>query len=144
MKCHLMCVWISIRKEYPVIVAKTVNIYSSRIWGSHSGEYEDGCLLGCSAVYSGRRPDDGGSKDLRNVGKVLPDYTLEHFYLSNTSPQTSQVRHTSCGTLVLVIKVEADDHGLWVIECEASLQVSRPWAFYPASTLHHSCLIYAF
>jgi hypothetical protein len=21
-----------------------------RIWGSHSGEYEDGCLLGCSAV----------------------------------------------------------------------------------------------
>jgi hypothetical protein len=23
---------------------------SSRIWGSHGGEYEDGCLLGCSAV----------------------------------------------------------------------------------------------
>jgi hypothetical protein len=22
----------------------------SRIWGSHGGEYEDGCLLGCSAV----------------------------------------------------------------------------------------------
>jgi hypothetical protein len=21
-----------------------------RIWGSHGGEYEDGCLLGCSAV----------------------------------------------------------------------------------------------
>jgi hypothetical protein len=25
-----------------------------RIWGSHGGEYEDGCLLGCSAVQSGR------------------------------------------------------------------------------------------
>jgi hypothetical protein len=23
---------------------------SSRIWGSHGGEYEGGCLLGCSAV----------------------------------------------------------------------------------------------
>jgi hypothetical protein len=23
---------------------------SGRIWGSHGGEYEDGCLLGCSAV----------------------------------------------------------------------------------------------
>jgi hypothetical protein len=22
----------------------------SRIWGFHGGEYEDGCLLGCSAV----------------------------------------------------------------------------------------------
>jgi hypothetical protein len=26
----------------------------SRIWGSHCGQYEDGCLLGCSAVKSGR------------------------------------------------------------------------------------------
>jgi hypothetical protein len=25
-------------------------ILLSRIWGSHGGEYEDGCLLGCSAV----------------------------------------------------------------------------------------------
>jgi hypothetical protein len=25
-----------------------------RIWGSHGGEYEDGCLLGCCAVQSGR------------------------------------------------------------------------------------------
>jgi hypothetical protein len=41
---------------------------------------EDGCLLGCSAVWSGRslptRPDDGGSKVLWNVGKLLPDYTV--------------------------------------------------------------------
>jgi hypothetical protein len=29
-------------------------IHLSRIWGSHGGEYEDGCLLGCSTVLSGR------------------------------------------------------------------------------------------
>jgi hypothetical protein len=41
------------------------------ISGSHGVEYEDEdcCLPGCS-------PDDGGSKDLRNVGKLLPDYTV--------------------------------------------------------------------
>jgi hypothetical protein len=26
------------------------NEWISRIWGSHGGEYEDGCLLGCSDV----------------------------------------------------------------------------------------------
>jgi hypothetical protein len=45
----------------------------SRIWGSHGGEYEDGCLLGDD--LGDHRPDDGGSKDLWNVGKLLPDYT---------------------------------------------------------------------
>jgi hypothetical protein len=48
---------------------------------------EDGCLLGCSAVLSGRSvltfqryllppsyPGDGGSMYLWNVGKLLPDY----------------------------------------------------------------------
>jgi hypothetical protein len=30
------------------------SIFTWSIWGSHGGEYEDGCLLGCSAVYSGR------------------------------------------------------------------------------------------
>jgi hypothetical protein len=25
-----------------------------RIWGSHSGEYEDGCVLGCSVMLCGR------------------------------------------------------------------------------------------
>jgi hypothetical protein len=44
----------------------------SRIWGSHGSEYEDGCLLGLLSIH---RPDDGGSKDLWNVGKLLPDYT---------------------------------------------------------------------
>jgi hypothetical protein len=38
------------------------------IWGSHVGEYEDGC-------HQGDRPDDGGSTDLRNVGKLTPVYT---------------------------------------------------------------------
>jgi hypothetical protein len=40
--------------------------------------YEDGCLLvvaPCSLVT--HRPDDGGSKHLRNVGKLLPDYMAE-------------------------------------------------------------------
>jgi hypothetical protein len=40
------------------------------IWGSHGGEYEDDCL-------QGDHPDDGGSKNLRNVGKLLPDYTAQ-------------------------------------------------------------------
>jgi hypothetical protein len=44
----------------------------SRIWGFHGGECEDGCLLGCSTD----RSDDGGSKDLWNVGTTLPDYTV--------------------------------------------------------------------
>jgi hypothetical protein len=62
----------------------------SRILGSHGNEYEDGCLLGCSAAWSGRslqafqryllayliRPDDEGSRHLYNIGKHLPDYTL--------------------------------------------------------------------
>jgi hypothetical protein len=37
----------------------------------------DGCLLGCSAVHhqDDECPDDGGSKDLWNFGKPVPDYT---------------------------------------------------------------------
>jgi hypothetical protein len=38
--------------------------------------FEDCCLLGCSTVIAGDRPDDGGSKDLWNVGKLLLDYTV--------------------------------------------------------------------
>jgi hypothetical protein len=33
---------------------KTAQTQDSRNCGSHGGEYEDGCLLGCSAVQSGR------------------------------------------------------------------------------------------
>jgi hypothetical protein len=28
------------------------SIVSYMTWGSHGGDYEDGCLLGCSAVYA--------------------------------------------------------------------------------------------
>jgi hypothetical protein len=38
-------------------------------------KHEDGSLLGRSDVYSDDRPDDGGSKVLGNVGKLLQDYT---------------------------------------------------------------------
>jgi hypothetical protein len=44
-----------------------------KISGSHGGEYEDGCLLGCCRI----RPDDGGRKHLWNVGKFLPDYVAQ-------------------------------------------------------------------
>jgi hypothetical protein len=54
------------------------------MWGSHGCEYEDGRLLGCSALSPAelyRRSrctegdhDDGSSKSLWNVGK-LTDYT---------------------------------------------------------------------
>jgi hypothetical protein len=42
----------------------------SEISGSDGGEYEDGCLLGCCAVYSDESsptflPNDGGSKPLK-------------------------------------------------------------------------------
>jgi hypothetical protein len=40
-------------------------IILSRNWGSHGGDYEDSCL----------RRDNGGSKDLWNFVKLLPDYT---------------------------------------------------------------------
>jgi hypothetical protein len=65
------------------LVSETLD---SEISGSHSGEYKDGCLLGCCAVWSGRSlptfqrcllpPSSGrewGSKHLWNDGKLLPD-----------------------------------------------------------------------
>jgi hypothetical protein len=33
-----------------LIVAQPVKIFLSEVSGSHGGEYEDGCLLGCNAV----------------------------------------------------------------------------------------------
>jgi hypothetical protein len=46
---------------------------SYEISGSNGGDYEDDCPLGrCD------RPDNGGSKHLWNVGKLLPDYTTQH------------------------------------------------------------------
>jgi hypothetical protein len=86
--------FLPLRFKYSLF-SNTINPCS--IWGSHGGEYEDGCLLGCSTVQSGRslptfqssllppssgrwwaigdRPDDGDSKDFWYVGKRLPDYT---------------------------------------------------------------------
>jgi hypothetical protein len=32
----------------------------------------------CSQVEDEHRPDDGGGKHLRNVGDLLPDYTVQH------------------------------------------------------------------
>jgi hypothetical protein len=62
--------------------AKRSNCYDSMSWGSDGSEYEDGCLLGCSAVWTcvtARRPDDGGSTDRWIVGKLTPFYTaLQH------------------------------------------------------------------
>jgi hypothetical protein len=38
------------RINLTVILYLWAKCWLSRIWGSHGGEYEDGCLLGCSAV----------------------------------------------------------------------------------------------
>jgi hypothetical protein len=43
----------------------------SKIWDSHGGEYEDGCLL----PPSSGRPDGGSSTDRWHVGKLIPVYT---------------------------------------------------------------------
>jgi hypothetical protein len=69
----------------------------TRIWGSHSGGYEEYCLLGYNAVWSVESqpmlkqvassfhagfllglfldPEDGGDMFLRNVGWLSSDYT---------------------------------------------------------------------
>jgi hypothetical protein len=36
--------------EISIIPSHMNCITVDRIWGSHCGEYEDGCLLGCSAM----------------------------------------------------------------------------------------------
>jgi hypothetical protein len=47
---------------------------------SYKYEDEDGSLLGCSTVKSGRYTltDDGGSKLLSNIGEYLSDCTVLH------------------------------------------------------------------
>jgi hypothetical protein len=66
----------------------------SEISGCRCGEYEDGLLLDivpCSLLevcqhsrgayclhhQGDEHPDDGGSKYLRNISKLLPDYTVQ-------------------------------------------------------------------
>jgi hypothetical protein len=36
-----------------LLILRNLNKHLRMIWGSHGGEYEDGCLLGCSAVWTG-------------------------------------------------------------------------------------------
>jgi hypothetical protein len=67
------------------------------IWGFHGGEYGDGCLLGCRAVYTGlslptflgdHRHFDGDSKDVWNVSKLMPRrYNPETAIFVLESPQ---------------------------------------------------------
>jgi hypothetical protein len=42
----ILLVWLG-NKKYRAVFNSSAR---SRIWGSHGGEYEGGCLLGCSAV----------------------------------------------------------------------------------------------
>jgi hypothetical protein len=71
--------------------AYDIKIVRREISGSHAGENEDDCLLGCFAVQSVEivqfqrfllPPSSGrfalSSKHLWNVGKFLGDYTVEH------------------------------------------------------------------
>jgi hypothetical protein len=55
-------------------------ILFGEISGSHGGEYKYKCLQDHCAVYSGRSmPQVTGSRHLRNVRKLVPNYTVEHF-----------------------------------------------------------------
>jgi hypothetical protein len=55
--------WISF-----VVFANKEN--NCEVCGFHGGAYEDSCLL----IH---RPGDGCRKYLRNIGKLLPDYTAQ-------------------------------------------------------------------
>jgi hypothetical protein len=58
--CELRTSWFLVRWAQEIQASYLL----SRIWGSHGGWYD-----------MSHRPDDGGSKVLWNVGKLLPDYT---------------------------------------------------------------------
>jgi hypothetical protein len=81
---------------------RTTQLRTEECWtgtACNRGISQDGCLLGCCAVYSDRslptlqkwlllpssgrwvmsyRPHDGGSKHLWNAHKLVPDYTAHH------------------------------------------------------------------
>jgi hypothetical protein len=50
------------------------------------------CFKGFSLIWLTNRPDDGGSNDFRNVGKLLPNYTKQQprSQSSSYSPQWTQ------------------------------------------------------
>jgi hypothetical protein len=58
-----------------------------------------GVVAPCSLVQVYRRlthrPDHGGSKDLRNLGKILPDYTVQHPRRQPSSVQITSLLHSS-------------------------------------------------
>jgi hypothetical protein len=47
---YLMFTFLNKRREDKRFWTEFSLLFICRIWGSHGGEYEDGCLLGCSAV----------------------------------------------------------------------------------------------
>jgi hypothetical protein len=53
-----------------LVCADKLTCNTRQILGSHCCEYEDNHLLHTN--------DSGGSRDLRNVGKFLPDYAAQH------------------------------------------------------------------
>jgi hypothetical protein len=56
-----------------------------RIWGSHGGEYEDGCLLGCSAVKPSSYPPPWDPQILLN--RYI--HTSTYLPINSTHPPVS-------------------------------------------------------
>jgi hypothetical protein len=78
--------------------ATDVQSYLSKIWGSHGGKYKAGCLLGCSAVWSGRSkllPDDMVLQPRRQLFSKLPQFTVtfKPRILSSTQTTLCENRH---------------------------------------------------
>jgi hypothetical protein len=82
----------------------------STTWGFHGCEYEDDCLLGYSAVWSGRslpafqRYLLPPSSERWNVSKLLPDYTA-------LQPRRQPYSITSCFKLLSIsLEVSKKNH----------------------------------
>jgi hypothetical protein len=108
-----------------------------KIWGSYSGEYEDGCLWVvalCSLVevhwcFRGtcclhHCPDDGGSKYLWNVSKLLPDSMVL---------QRRRQSSSSLFTIVLLspawIEQQIYQNFIWHLGLEIPLPVIIGWVY---------------
>jgi hypothetical protein len=70
-----------------VLIAEQNGFRKRKIWGSHGSEYEDGCLIG----YCDDHPDNGGTKHLWNVDKLLPDYTAQQTRRESSSEKVDHV-----------------------------------------------------
>jgi hypothetical protein len=71
-----------------------------RIWGSHGGEYEDGRLLGCSAVSFGRDPCCLNHHSAVMMEAANTYETLANFY-QTTRRYSSEERHLRLHLYVL-------------------------------------------